>query len=138
MTTKDKIRKLCKERGTSANKLEKEIGLSQGYISKLSRTIPSSSKLQKIADYLEVTPDELLGDDVYSKYSEPVTNDFSEDVEQCINNVIDRLRGDSGNAKIMYLKGTKLTDTQIELLADDLKSALNRVIKLSERRKSEE
>ncbi len=38
----------------------------------------------------------------------------------------------------MYLKGTKLTDTQIELLADDLENALTRVIKLSERRKSEE
>lgn len=138
MTTKDKIRKLCKERGTSANKLEKEVGLSQGYISKLSTMVPSSNKLQKIADYFGVTTDELLGDNVYSKYSEPATNDSFEDVAQHINNVIDRLRGHSENAKIMYLKGTKLTDTQIELLADDLESALNRVIKLSERRKSEE
>lgn len=138
MTTKDKIRKLCKERGTSANRLEKEIGLSQGYISKLSTTVPSSSKLQKIADYLEVSPDELLGDNVYDRYNESASSSSPEDVEQYINNVIDRLRGDSGNTGIMYLKGTKLTDTQIELLADDLENALNRVIKLSERRKSEE
>ena len=49
-----------------------------------------------------------------------------------------KLRNRSGGTGVMYLKGTKLTDTQIELLADDLENALNRVIKLSERRKSEE
>ena len=138
MTTKDKIRKLCKERGTSANKLEKEVGLSQGYISKLSTMVPSSNKLQKIADYFGVTTDELLGDNVYCKYTEPMIDDSALDVGQYINNVINRLRDDSGNAGIMYLKGTKLTDTQIELLADDIEYALSKVIKLSERRKSEE
>lgn len=97
------------------------------------RSQPKIGKIQKIANFLGVSPDYLLtGND------EPTTSDSPEDVEQYINNVIDRLRGHSGNAKIMYLKGTKLTDTQIELLADDLESALNRVIKLSERRKSEE
>lgn len=60
------------------------------------------------------------------------------EVDEYIRNILYKLRNPSSNAGAMYLKGTKLTDTQIELLADDLESALNRVIKLSERRKSEE
>lgn len=137
MTTKDKIRKLCRERGTNANKLEKELGLSQGYISKLSATVPSGNKLQKIADYFDVSTNEILGDDIYRKYEEQSTYDSCDDIDEYINNILGKLKNHSGSTGAMYFKGVQLTDVQIDMLADDLQNALNRVMKLSERSKSE-
>lgn len=98
---------------------------------KKGRSKPKIDKIQKIADFLGVSSDYLLAD------GESASKDSPVDVEQYINSVINKLKYDSGNAGIMYLKGTKLTDMQIELLADDIENALNRIIKLSERSKSE-
>lgn len=135
MNIKENILKICKERGISVYKLEKSAGLSHGYIGKLDKSKPTGEKLQKIANFFEIPIEQLLsGED--SNKSDSVVKDV--EVGEYIENILSRLRNNSGNTGVMYLKGTKLTDTQIELLADDLENALNRVIKLSERRKSEE
>lgn len=135
MNIKENILKICKERGISVYKLEKSAGLSHGYISKLDKSKPASDKLQKIADFFDIPIEQLL-----SNRNADENNSVTKDVEvdEYIENILNKLRNRSGSTGVMYLKGTKLTDTQIELLADDLENALNRVIKLSERRKSEE
>lgn len=59
MTLKDRIKALCKARGTSMNKVENDLGFGTGYISKLGKSTPNSKKLQSIADYFGVTTDYL-------------------------------------------------------------------------------
>ncbi len=135
MNIKENILKICKERGISVYKLEKSAGLSHGYVAKLDKSKPASDKLQKIADFFEIPMERLLNSEDSDKNTSSVQN---VEVDEYIGNILCKLRNPSSNAGVMYLKGTKLTDTQIELLADDLENALNRVIKLSERRKSEE
>lgn len=60
MTLRERIKDLCKSKGISLNKLEKDCGFATGYLSKLDKSTPNSSKLQIVADHLHVSLDYLL------------------------------------------------------------------------------
>lgn len=55
------IKKLCNKNNISLSKLEKDIGLSQGLLSKWRSTTPSLEKLIDIAKYFSVSLDEVVG-----------------------------------------------------------------------------
>lgn len=57
----DSIKKLCKDKSITVSQLEKEIGLSQGLVSKWMNTTPSLDKIIDIADYFHVSLDEVVG-----------------------------------------------------------------------------
>lgn len=42
------------------NQIETELGFGKGYISKLGKSTPNTAKIQKIADYFEVSVDYLM------------------------------------------------------------------------------
>ena len=52
---------LCKEKGVSIAKLEKETGISNGTIGKWSKSSPTAEKLERVADFFGVSVDYLLG-----------------------------------------------------------------------------
>ena len=60
MTLRERIKELCKTKGVSLNRLENELDFAKGYISKLDKSTPNSTKLKAIADYLGVSVDYLL------------------------------------------------------------------------------
>lgn len=69
MTVFERIESLRKERKISQGNLEKELGFSNGSISKWKSSMPKPERLQKIAEYFGVTVDYLMtGSD--SKYSD--------------------------------------------------------------------
>jgi Helix-turn-helix. len=57
----ENIQFLCKERDISIPRLEKELGLGNGAIYKWEKSSPSIDKLQKVAEYFNVSIDYLLG-----------------------------------------------------------------------------
>lgn len=59
----DKIRALAKLKGYSLTNLEKELGFGNGTITRWSKSSPSSEKLGKVADFLDVSLDYLTGRD---------------------------------------------------------------------------
>lgn len=59
----DKIKKICKEKGLSVTYVEKKAELGNGLISKWNDSAPSVANLKKVASILEVTVDELIGDE---------------------------------------------------------------------------
>ena len=59
----DKVRTLCKSRGISVNKLEQELGFSQGSIGKMGDSVPKADRLYKIAEYFDVPMDYFLNDE---------------------------------------------------------------------------
>ncbi|MDE7271555.1 MAG: helix-turn-helix domain-containing protein, partial [Lachnospiraceae bacterium] len=63
MTLKDRVKELCEKNGVSMNKLESDCGFGRGYISKLEKSTPNSQKLQKIADYFDISLDYLMTGD---------------------------------------------------------------------------
>ena len=56
----DNISCLCKERGISIAKLERELGIGNGTIGKWANSSPTAEKLKRVADYFGVTVDSLL------------------------------------------------------------------------------
>lgn len=57
----DYIKNLIKEKKITLNKLENELGLSQGSIRHWDEKPPSYDKIQKVANYFGITIDELVG-----------------------------------------------------------------------------
>jgi transcriptional regulator with XRE-family HTH domain len=66
MTLKERIKELCDINKISFKKLEGELGLGSGYLSKLGKTTPNTSNIQKIANYFHVSVSYLVGDEAYS------------------------------------------------------------------------
>lgn len=64
-TFTDRVRFLCKQQGKSVKQMERECGISNGYILSTAKqgSRPKPATLAKIADYLGVTPAFLLGED---------------------------------------------------------------------------
>ena len=56
----DNISRLCKEKGITIAKLERETGISNGTISRWNASSPSVKNLKAVADYLGVTVDSLI------------------------------------------------------------------------------
>ncbi len=61
MTITDRIRALARERGLSLTALEQTLGLGNGTVSRWSTSSPTAEKLGRIAQYLDVSVDYLLG-----------------------------------------------------------------------------
>lgn len=61
MDLKKRVQGLCKEKNVTSQQLEVDLGFGKGYISKLNSSVPNVSKIQRIADYLDVPLDFLLG-----------------------------------------------------------------------------
>ena len=56
------VSKLCKQRGISIAKLERETGLGNATIRGWETSSPTVEKLKAVADYFNVTVDELLSE----------------------------------------------------------------------------
>lgn len=56
----ENVKDIAKSKGYSINRLEKELGFARSYISKFKTITPSMDKVQKIADFLEVSVDFLM------------------------------------------------------------------------------
>ena len=56
----DNVRALCNERKIAISKLEDDLGFPRSYICKWNKNEPGIRKVQKVADYLGVTIEELL------------------------------------------------------------------------------
>lgn len=54
-----RIKSLCRDRGISMRKLERETGIGNGVIARWEKSNPTVENLGKVADYFNVTIDEL-------------------------------------------------------------------------------
>jgi len=61
MTIVERIRKLANKQGFSLTTLEVKLGLGNGTISRWRSSSPNTDKLQKVADFFNVSLDYLLG-----------------------------------------------------------------------------
>lgn len=61
MTIVDRIKKLCEDRKITIAELERNAGLKSSTIYRWDKNMPSGDKLQKVADYFNVSIDYLLG-----------------------------------------------------------------------------
>lgn len=58
----DNIIKLCKEKGVSIARLEREIGIGNGTVARWGTSSPTVDNVRKVADYFGVTVDNLISE----------------------------------------------------------------------------
>lgn len=90
MTLVDKIRTLARQQDMSLPQLEIELGLGNGTISRWKSASPNTEKLQKIADYFNVSMDYLLGRENY------LSTKDQRDIEKILKQTQDQLMNQEG------------------------------------------
>ena len=58
---RDRVKEVCRERGVSLNTVERACGFSAGAISHWDTKIPSVDRVARVADYFDISMDNLLG-----------------------------------------------------------------------------
>ena len=95
MTVFERIENLRHSRKISQGKLEKELGFSNGSISKWKNSMPTPERLQKVAEYFGVTVDYLMtGKDV--KKEVPLTAKDQKDIEKILSQTKEQLMSQEG------------------------------------------
>ena len=97
MTVYERIENLRKSRSLSQGKLEKELGFSNGSISKWKNSTPTYERSQKIADYFDVSVNYLMTGEVEPEKKENVlTHRDERDIEKILNQTKEQLLSQEG------------------------------------------
>lgn len=124
MTMYERIENLRKANGISQGKLEKELGFSNGSISKWKNSSPTPERLQKIADYFNVTVDFLLNGDKNNS-TQVLTDRDERDIAKDLDRIMAKLTyGEDGPATY---DGQELSPEASELFREELEIALKRL-----------
>ena len=116
-----RIKELCKRDSISVNRLEQKLGFAKGSLCLIDINKPSVDKLQKIADYFEVTVEYLNT----GKNSIQLTAKDEKDIAKDLDNIMRKLSSkENGPASF---NGQELSDESAELFRDELEIALRRL-----------
>lgn len=119
MTLVDRIRTLANQRDMSLPQLEVKLGLGNGTISRWKTSSPNTDKLQKIADYFNVSMDYLLGRDAQ------LTARDERDIAKDLENIMSKLKnGEDGPASF---EGMDIPEADQELFAGQIELMLRRL-----------
>lgn len=91
----NRVRELANERNMTIAELERKLDFGQGSISKWNKQSPSSERLQKAADYFDVSTDYLLGRTDKRNYYELTEKDQIDIQKQLEKIVEDMSKADS-------------------------------------------
>lgn len=94
MTLYERIEQLRKSKGLSQGKLERELGFSNGSVSKWKNSTPTLERLQKIADYFNVTVDYLTTGECESELNTTLTSRDQKEISSILSSTEQLLRQD--------------------------------------------
>ena len=118
MTIYERIESLRKSQGLSQGKLEKQLGFSNGSISKWKNSTPKVERLQKLADFFGVSVEYLMT----GKEDEQKEKDNTDDLKQKYEELEELLRSDS--MKPVRYDGKPVNDDTIDLLLKQIEISL--------------
>jgi transcriptional regulator with XRE-family HTH domain len=118
----ENVREAAKEKGYSINRLEKELGFARSYIGKFKTITPSIDKIQKIADFLDVTTDYLMSGD---KAENNLTARDNRDIAKDLDSIMAKLSSKE-DGPVSY-NGENLSDESMDLFKEELEIALKRL-----------
>ena len=125
MTLVEKIRALANKKNMSLPQLEVELGLGNGTISRWRTSSPNTDKLRKIADYFNVSIDDLLGREV------ELTQKDEKDIAKRLEQTVEYL--EHGQDGLMF-SGEPLDEETKELLKVSLENSI-RIAKINAKEK---
>ena len=134
MTTYEKIKKLCEANGIAITAMEKDLGFGRGSIGKMKngkQGSTSAHRLQKIADYFDVSVDYLMkgpnGENVLVEthsnnpsWSPKITEKEEKDIEKRASGFIESIGNDTG----LMFNGQPIDDETRALFQNALEVAM--------------
>ena len=123
MTVFERIEQLRKAQNLSQGKLEKELGFSNGSISKWRNSTPTYERLQKVADYFGVSVEYLMtGETPAEKKEVTLTPRDERDIAKDLDRIMGEIKkGDNGP---LYYNGVEISDASVGLLQNAIEYAL--------------
>ena len=118
MTIYERIESLRKSKGLSQGKLEKQLGFSNGSISKWKNSTPKVERLQKLADFFGVSVEYLMT----GKEDKQKEKDNTDDLKQKYEELEELLRSDS--IKPVRYDGKPVNNDTIDLLLKQIEISL--------------
>ena len=118
MTIYERIESLRKSKGLSQGKLEKQLGFSNGSISKWKNSTAKVERLQKLADFFGVSVEYLMT----GKEDEQKGKDNTDDLKEKYRELEELLRSDS--MKPVRYDGKPVNDDTIDLLLKQIEISL--------------
>lgn len=118
----ENVREAAKKKGYSINRLEKELGFARSYIGKFKTITPSIDKIQKIADFLDVTTDYLMSG---NKTENILTSKDNRDIAKDLDAIMAKL-SNKEDGPVSY-NGENLSDESMDLFKEELEIALKRL-----------
>ena len=101
MTVFERIEFLRKSKNISQGKLEKELGFSNGSISKWKNSMPTPERLQKLAEYFNVTVDYLVtGKESMEKKTPELTAKDERDIAKDLDRIMEKLSSGSSSSPL--------------------------------------
>ena len=132
MDLKERIKELCKINGVSMNKVESDLNLGTGYISKLGTSTPNASKIRQIADYFDVTVDYLMsGKESSQEIEVKLTRKDEKDIARRLESTLEELENSQDG---LMFSGEPLDDETRELLKASLENSI-RIAKINAKQK---
>lgn len=120
----ERIKQLCKIKGTSVNKLEHELLISRGSLCRIDVNKPSAEKIQKIADYLGVSTTYLMTGEEDRK-EVALTSKDERDIQKKLNQIMEDIQNKENSP--LYYNGEELDDKSLELLEFALENAMKQM-----------
>ena len=84
MLTYETIKKFCKVKGVTVTGVEKELGFARGSLCKINTNKPSVDKVQKLADYFDVSVDYLTTGEDNSKKNPQLKPRDEKDIKEIL------------------------------------------------------
>mgnify|MGYP001945580421 FL=1 len=123
MSTFDRVKKLCEEQKMSVVQLEERLNFSRNSLYSWKKNKPSSEKLEKVADYFDVSTDYLLGRTDKKRYYD-LTEKDERDIQHELKKIINGEEVDSAFAAFDGKVLEELNEEDRELLIQSWENTL--------------
>ena len=129
----ENIRTLCKKSPiASIPRLERELGFGNGAIYRWETNSPSLSNLQKVADYFNVSLDQITYDENKSVYNSVVTSPTVKEENDIARNLEKILITLETNPRLAFYDGKPMNKESIEVLRISLETAMRLTKQMSQ------
>lgn len=134
LTTFDRVKKLADDRKISLTELAKRVDMGVNSLYKWKTQKPAVDKLQKVADYFNVSVDYLLGRTEKENFEPELTEKDERDIQKELQKIIEGLEGKNGYAAFDGQTLDDMDDEDRELLIASLENSLRLAKRISKQK----
>ncbi|MDP7979105.1 helix-turn-helix domain-containing protein [Bacillus sp. WLY-B-L8] len=126
------IKELCQNKGISVSKLEEELEFGQNTIYQWKKRTPSVERVQKVADYFDVSIDYLLGR-TSNKDTIKDAEGFTEKDRKDIGKRMEEIRKDLTDTDGLMFSGEPLSEEALDSLMDAMEYIVKHTQKVNKK-----